>query len=75
MERITDILKQVKPDADFSISKCFVDDGILDSIDIVSLILKFEEEFGIEINPEEIDPDNFQSVEAMFSMIERAKGI
>ena len=49
-----------------------VDDGILDSIDIVSIISEIESEYGIEINPDEIDPDNFKSASAILGMIEKA---
>lgn len=73
MEKLMKILKKVKPEIDFKNSKQLVDDGILDSIEIVEIITEIEELFSIEIDPEQIDPDNFQSAEAMLEMIRVAK--
>lgn len=73
MNTILEILKRVKPEVDFANSTALVDEGILDSIDIVSIISEIEEEYGIEIDPDEIEPDNFQSASAMLEMIKNAK--
>lgn len=73
MEKLMKILKKVKPEIDFKNCKQLVDDGILDSIEIVEIITEIEEQFSIEIDPEQIDPDNFQSAEAMSEMIRVAK--
>ena len=72
MEKLLVILNKVKPEVDFTSSNDLVDDGILDSIDIVSIISEIESEYGIEINPDEIDPDNFKSATAILGMIEKA---
>ena len=48
-----------------------IDEGILDSLDIVSIISEIEKAYFIEIDPDEIDPDNFQSISSMFAMIEK----
>lgn len=71
MEKLLTILNRVKPEVDFTSTIDLVDDGVLDSIDIVSIITEIESVFGIEINPDEIDPDNFQSASAMLKMIEK----
>ncbi len=70
MDRLINILKTVKPGADFENSVTLVEDGILDSLDIVEIISEIEKEYGIEILPDQIDPDNFQSVETMWKMIQ-----
>lgn len=72
MDKILEILKRVKPEVDFANNSDLVDEGILDSIDIVTIISEIEEEYEIEIDPDEIDPDNFQSASAMLEMIEKA---
>lgn len=72
MEKLLEILKRVKPEMDFLYSIDLVDEGVLDSIDIVSIISEIEEEYGIEVDPDEIDPDNFQSASAMLEMIQKA---
>lgn len=73
MEQLFELLEEVKPDIDFKKETNLVDEGILDSLEIVALIVSIEEKFGITINPDDIDPDNFQSVEAMWGMIKKIK--
>ncbi len=71
MDKLLEILKRVKPEVDFTERVDLVDEGILDSLDIVSIITEIETEFSIEIDPDEIDPDNFQSASAMLDMIKK----
>ena len=72
MDKLIEILKRVKPEVDFTEAVDLVDEGILDSIDIVSIISEIETEYSIEIDPDEIDPDNFQSASTIFEMIQKA---
>lgn len=51
-----------------------VSDGILDSLDIMNLIVELESEFDIEIDPEDILSENFESVEAIATLIEKCRG-
>ena len=69
MERLLNLLKEIKRDVDFENAVELVDNGILDSLDIVNIISAIEETYGVEVNPDEIDPDNFQCVNAMCEMI------
>lgn len=71
MEQLLEILKDIKNDIDFEKEKHLVDEGILDSLEIVTIITAIEEKFMIEIDPDEIDPDNFQSIETMWGMIQK----
>lgn len=73
MEKLLSILKEVKNDIDFEIETDLVDDGILDSLEIVTIISAIEETFGLEIDPDDIDPDNFQSATAIWEMIQKLK--
>ena len=73
MEKLLKILKRVKPEVDFIENNNLIDKGILDSIEIVTIISEIEMEYLIEFDPEEIDPDNFQSVLTMLEMIEKTK--
>ena len=73
MEKLLKILKRVKPEVDFIENNNLIDKGILDSIDIVTIISEIEMEYLIEFDPEEIYPDNFQSVLTMLEMIEKTK--
>lgn len=68
---ILEILKNLNDDADFENSKDFVEEGLLDSFDIVNLVGALEDELDIEISGRDIVPDNFVSVEAIENMLEK----
>lgn len=71
MDELLEILKEAKPEVDFGKETALIDNSILDSFDIVQLVMKLNEEFDIEIGAEEIVPANFNSAEAMYKMIQR----
>ena len=71
MDELLEILKEEKPEVDFSAEKKLIDNGILDSFDVVQLVMKLNEEFDIEIGAEEIVPENFNSAESLWAMIQR----
>ncbi len=65
------ILKDLKDDVDFESANDFVEEGLLDSFDIVNLVGALEDELDIEISGRDIVPDNFVSVEAIENMLEK----
>lgn len=71
-EKILSILSDLRPEYDFSESADFIEDGMLDSFDVVSLVTELEENFGISIDGENIVPENFSSIEAIESLIEKS---
>ncbi|WP_426348749.1 phosphopantetheine-binding protein [Alloiococcus sp. CFN-8] len=71
MEALLDILRDLHPEVDFENNERLIDDHILDSFDIVSLIADINNEFDISIPAEEIIPENFNSAKALFALIER----
>ena len=71
MEKFMNILTELKPDVDFETEKGLIDNAILDSFDIVQLIGQLQDTFDIEISPAEILPENFNSAEALWSMIQK----
>lgn len=71
MNELIEILKEIHPDVDFESESALVDDGILDSLDIVTLITEINDRFDVTIPPEEILPENFNSAEALWSLIEK----
>ena len=71
MDELLEILKEAKPDVDFSSEKSLIDNGVLDSFDVVQLVMKLNEEFDIEIGAEEITPENFNSADSMWAMVQR----
>lgn len=71
VEELLDILKELKPGVDFENEKNLIDDRILDSLDVMNLTVELNDEFDIEITPLDILPENFQSVDAMYTLITR----
>ena len=71
MEKLLEILNEVNADVDFENCESLIDDGILDSFDIVSIVGELNDAFDVEISPVDIIPKNFNSAKAMWAMIER----
>lgn len=71
MEEILDILNGLGLDADFEHCTTFIDDGILESLDIVTIIAELSDAFDITIPARDIVPENFNSAEAMLNMVNR----
>ncbi len=70
MEELLEILSEIKPGVDFEKETNLVDDGILDSLDIISIISEVSEEYDVKIPPEDIVPENFNSAGAMKKLID-----
>ena len=73
MEKLLEILQRVRPDVDFKNETLLIDDGILDSMDVVSIISELDDEFGEQVRINELIPDNFNSVEAIWNLIQNLK--
>lgn len=71
-ERLEEILKGIRPDIDIE-GTAFVEESVLDSFDIVTLVSELIDEFDIELSVEDILPENFNSVESMLNLIESKK--
>ncbi len=71
MEKLLEILKSIRPDVDFENESSLIDDGILDSFDVVSIISEIDDEFGVQIRITELDPENFNSAEAIWNLIQK----
>lgn len=70
MEKIINMLTELHPDVDFNECTTLIDDGILDSMDIVSLITEIYDEFDVRIPADKIVPENFNSAKALYKLIE-----
>lgn len=70
-EQLMEILNELRPDVDFTVETALIDDGVLDSFDIVSLVGELNDNFEIEINVEDLLPENFNSAEAMLELIRK----
>ncbi|MBR6526596.1 MAG: acyl carrier protein [Lachnospiraceae bacterium] len=71
MEALLEILSDLHPEVDFESCDTLIDDEILDSFDIVSLIAEISNEFDVTISAKDIIPDNFNSAQALWALIER----
>ena len=68
-----EILKDIRPDVDFENETSLIDDGILDSFDVVSIISELDNEFGVQVRITELDPENFNSAEAIWNLVQELK--
>lgn len=71
MEKLLEILNELHDDVDFEKENSLIDDGILDSLDIVTLITEINDTFDISIPAEEIIPENFNSALAIMNLINK----
>jgi D-alanine--poly(phosphoribitol) ligase subunit 2 len=73
VERLLEILEDIRPDVDFANEKRLIDGGFLDSFDMVSIIAELDNEYDITIRVTELKPENFNSAEAIMRMVKRLK--
>ena len=70
MQQLMEILEELRPDVDFENETGLIDNGILDSFDIVSLVTALNDAYDIEIKPNNLVPENFNSAKAMLALVE-----
>lgn len=73
MEKLMELLKGVRPDVDFENENALVDDGILDSFDVVSIISALDDEYDVQVRITELDPENFNSAQAIWDLVQSLK--
>lgn len=73
MDKLLEILEEIVPGADFKNCTTLIDDEILDSFAILSIVGELEDEFGVALTPAEIIPDNFNSADALWRMVQRLR--
>lgn len=71
MEDLLEILNELHPDVDFTKEEALVDDRILDSFDIVTLVAEIGDAFDVQISAVDMVPENFNSAEAIYELIKR----
>lgn len=71
MEKLLEILRDIQPDADYENCTTLIDDGILESFAILSIVGELEDAFDVEISPAEIIPENFNSAQALWNMVQK----
>lgn len=74
MECIKIILAELRPEFDFDDSVDFIEDGYLDSFDIISLINEIENKFQISVDGMDIVPENFTGYDSIAKLIKKSGG-
>ena len=69
-KQIMEILTEICPGIDFENEKALIDDGLIDSLDIVAVVTELMEAFDVELVVDDLTPENFNSVEAIEELIE-----
>ena len=69
MKAVPEILKEIRPEFDFSASSDFIADGMLDSFDMVTLVATLDKTYGISIQGTDIVPENFKNLEAIEALL------
>ena len=73
MEKLMELLKELRPDVDFENETALIDDGILGSFDITSLVNAIMDEFDLELDMADPEPENFNSAAAIWDFIQSLK--
>jgi len=71
MEELMEVLEELRPDVDFENETGLIDNAILDSFDIISLVTALNDAFDIEIKPHNLIPENFNSAAAILALVEQ----
>ena len=71
MTELLEILENLHPEVDFDTCTTLIDDKILDSFDIITIISEINEEFNVVIPAEEIVPENFNSAQALYALVKK----
>ncbi|MBO4336600.1 MAG: acyl carrier protein [Lachnospiraceae bacterium] len=71
MDELIEILKGIHPEVDYDTEEALIDNRIFDSFDIVTLVGQLTEEYDIEIGPEDLLPENFNSAKRIYELVGR----
>ena len=71
MEQLLEILKDIQTYVDYENCTTLIDDELLDSFAILSIVSELEDAFDVEITPVDIIPENFNSAQALWKMVQR----
>jgi len=69
MEKILMILSGIRPGVDWENESDFIESGLLDSFDMITLVTDLNDSFGVSIGLEHLEPENFCSVEAIAALL------
>ena len=72
MKTTAEILKEIRPEFDFSASNDFLADGMLDSFDMVTLVSALDKNYGISIQGTDIVPEHFQNLQTIETLLRKS---
>lgn len=72
-EKFKEIILSIRPEVFENPTVDLVEEGIIDSLDIMNIIDKCESEFGIDFDPEDVTPENFANTDAIWRLVEKCK--
>ena len=71
MDKLLQLLYTIRPDLDFATEKNLIDNKVLDSFEIITIVSEINEYFEVNINVSDMEPENFNSAHAMWELIIR----
>ena len=71
MDILLGILQEMHPDVDFATHETLIDDRVIDSFDIITLVAEIDDRMGVAIPAEELIPENFNSYKALLALVSR----
>ena len=74
IDELMRILSEIRPDVDFEHETKLIDDEILDSFDIIAIVGELNETFDIEIDVEDLEPENVNSASAILELVQKLRG-
>ena len=72
MKALPDILKEIRPEFDFTASNDFIMDGMLDSFDMMTLVATLDKTYGISIQGTDIVPENFKNLQTIEALLRQS---
>lgn len=69
MDELLRIMSEIKPDVDFDTATTLIDDDMIDSLDIIAIVSEVNDTFDIEIDVNDLMPENFNSAESLWNLI------
>ena len=70
-DKIKEVLENIRPEFDFADSENFLEDGLLDSFDLITLVSSLDQTFGISIEGTEMTPENFQNINTIENLVRK----
>lgn len=71
MDTLLEILTELHPDVDFDTHQTLIDDQVIDSFDIITLVAEVNDRIGVAIPAEELIPENFNSYASLKVLVDR----